>query len=331
MKTKIFLIITLVGLSLGFTSCEVDFNPNDDWKETTIGYGILDQDDDTTFVRVEKCFLGQGNALQFAKEKDSIYYKEGDIDVKMNAYWDWDTNNVVGTFQFKYKTVNKSEGSFYSGECPIYYCVTKKQLNPSMVYRIVVTNNKTGNVVTAKTQPLGKYSITTNYLTFNEKGKRLKVSWTNIDENEKGLIGKQYQVSVRFRFNVDGKKDSVDIPLSKKVNTYSSASSMLSTISLTDVLSGIKQQLKDKTSHTLTMVSEYPFALCVSACNQDMYDYISINNTENSYISYKPTFSNVINGIGLFASRRTHIYYNYKFAEVDNNLTSGIKALGLGF
>ena len=40
-----------------FTSCEVEFDPNEEWKAVTVVYGVLDQDDDTTFVRVQKGFL----------------------------------------------------------------------------------------------------------------------------------------------------------------------------------------------------------------------------------------------------------------------------------
>jgi hypothetical protein len=42
---------------MGFmlNSCEVEFNPNSPWEETTIVYGVLDQDADTSFIRIQKC------------------------------------------------------------------------------------------------------------------------------------------------------------------------------------------------------------------------------------------------------------------------------------
>ena len=83
-------LVLLLSVLFCMTSCEVEFNPNEDWKSVTVIYGVLDQDSDTTFLRIQKGFLGSGNYIEFAKERDSIYYKPEEIDVFMVSYYPWD-------------------------------------------------------------------------------------------------------------------------------------------------------------------------------------------------------------------------------------------------
>jgi hypothetical protein len=334
MKEKIILIISTVASLLIIGSCSVDFNPNDSWKETTIVYGLLDQDQDTTFVRIEKCFLGEGNAISFSQIKDSLYYKEDELDVKMYAYWYWDTVAVVDSFTFNYSTTVKDSGSFfYDDNCPIYYCPTKGKLNGGMYYKLVVKNKKTGNIVSAMTRPIANYTINTSTLTFNQKAtnNRAKINWTNIDDDGggSGLVAKQFQVNIRFNYLQNGEIKYINIPVSKVINQHSTSVSMTSYVTMNDIVSGIKTKLKGQTN--LSWYSTYPMQLYILACDRSMFDYMSINNTQDNLLSYKPTYSNINNGIGLFAARRTKNNVKFTDKQISSELKTAIVGLGLGF
>ncbi|MBQ6096732.1 MAG: hypothetical protein IJK99_03190, partial [Bacteroidales bacterium] len=69
-----------------FASCEVEFSPNADWKEIPVVYCVLDQDDDTSYVRVQRCFLGEGNQYQYTSVADSIYYPQGALSVAIEQW-----------------------------------------------------------------------------------------------------------------------------------------------------------------------------------------------------------------------------------------------------
>lgn len=69
---KNLLLLTLC-LSLAY-SCSTDFDINAPWKEITAVYGLLDASASTQYVRVNKAFLGDGDALQFAQIADSSYH-----------------------------------------------------------------------------------------------------------------------------------------------------------------------------------------------------------------------------------------------------------------
>ena len=42
-------LVLLLSVLFCMTSCEVEFDPNEDWKSVTVSYGVLDHDRDTTF------------------------------------------------------------------------------------------------------------------------------------------------------------------------------------------------------------------------------------------------------------------------------------------
>src|SRR6266567_785673 len=72
MKKVVLLAIVLMAISFG---CSTDLNVMDDYKETAIVYGLLNQNDTAQYIKINKAFLGPGNALQIAQVFDSISYQ----------------------------------------------------------------------------------------------------------------------------------------------------------------------------------------------------------------------------------------------------------------
>lgn len=61
------------------SSCEADFNPIKTSPSTPLIYGIVNQQDSLFRIRLTKTFIGEGNALDFAKIPDSIYYRNARV------------------------------------------------------------------------------------------------------------------------------------------------------------------------------------------------------------------------------------------------------------
>jgi hypothetical protein len=58
-----------------FTSCKNDVEINGEWKDISVVFGLLNQSDTAHYVRISKAFLGEGDALVFAQQFDSLYYR----------------------------------------------------------------------------------------------------------------------------------------------------------------------------------------------------------------------------------------------------------------
>lgn len=341
MKYKFFIIV-LVAISLvGLVSCEVEFNPNDDWTETTIVYGILDQDADTNFIRVQKCFLGDGNYIQFAQEKDSIYYKQDEIEVSIYGFYDWetsgwDTTNAKQTIRFNYtETYSKPDGEFYSGTTPIYFSTTK--LNPEFTYYLIVRNLRTGNIVTSNTKLVADYKVTDPSGTafgFNYSSvyfaNVLTCKWTSMSTSAKGEIARSFQPCIRFNFMENGNPSYININFNSVVNPYNDSDRQITYhIFETDVLFQIKNKIQARPSASRSFMIDSPtFEIYVYGASESLKEYID-NNSPIVSLTEKPVYTNIENGIGIFSSRRLHIKRGY--TQWTDALESIIESYGIGF
>ncbi|MFM2157292.1 MAG: hypothetical protein RL516_2041, partial [Bacteroidota bacterium] len=79
-KTSVFLLLAL-AFGLLISSCDNSLDILDEYKETPIVYGLLNKNDTVHYVRIQKGFLGEGNALLMAQYTDSIYYDTSEVEV----------------------------------------------------------------------------------------------------------------------------------------------------------------------------------------------------------------------------------------------------------
>ena len=56
-------ILQILLLLSFITACETDFDVNAPYQDITIVYGILDIDDSISYVKINKAFLGEGDAI----------------------------------------------------------------------------------------------------------------------------------------------------------------------------------------------------------------------------------------------------------------------------
>lgn len=119
MHTIKYLLFGLVIL-FSFYSCETDFDTTADWKDITVVYGIIDQNDSMQYIKINKAFLGEGNVLQFAQVYDSSNYPF-DMKVWMEAHNS--NGQLVQTIEFDTATYFKPDdpdAAFPSGAQTIY-------------------------------------------------------------------------------------------------------------------------------------------------------------------------------------------------------------------
>lgn len=76
---KYFLFASLL-VTLFITACSNEFEVTTDWKDIPVVYGLLDLSDKAHYIRLEKAFLDpKGDAFDFAKIADSLYYENATV------------------------------------------------------------------------------------------------------------------------------------------------------------------------------------------------------------------------------------------------------------
>ena len=80
-------ILPLIAVTLlAFSSCRVEFSPNAPWRDVPSVYCVLDPEEDTVWVRLQRCYLGEDNLYNYSSIADSNYYLPDAVSVHLLAW-----------------------------------------------------------------------------------------------------------------------------------------------------------------------------------------------------------------------------------------------------
>ena len=309
-------------LLLILTACDNEFSPNAEWKEVPSVYCLLDQDDDTIFVRVQKCYLGEGNLYAYAQVFDSTNYPQGSIDVKLKAWRNFNelnnpTCNPLFTLDFNYTETDKVPGSFGGTKQPIYYHVNQDgELNPDYCYQLVVTKQPSGEVLTSATtilignedpdkgwliNPFPATGANAAAKTFNLLTGKCDIKWRPMPN------GRLYQPCVRFYYRYRYAPEQLrylDIEC-PNIKSVQGALDLTTEMEKNHYLNEIAKALNGDTNHK-KFVDTVGIRLYV--CNEDLNAYINTTTGAISTDQNRTIYSNIQGGVGIFGARRTHLF-----------------------
>lgn len=118
---------------------------NAPYKEIPTIHAVLNPYEDIQIIRVNKVFLGEGDANQMAKVADSVNYKQDEITVTMNH-----SSNTKAVI-FHDSVVTAQSGAFSTTQ-RVY--VSSEKLEKGGTYTLTVKNTHTGNVFTSIASPI---------------------------------------------------------------------------------------------------------------------------------------------------------------------------------
>ena len=149
------LIAAFVGsLLFLMSSCSTDIALNAPYKKTPVVFGLLDAQQDTQWVRVNKTWLGEGNQFDAAMISDSSEYPVEDLTVRI-------TERVGGQVREWFLTDtligNKLEdGIFYGPDQQMWYFVPEGGLNTDAEYDLNIAIEGEADDVTATTNMIAE-------------------------------------------------------------------------------------------------------------------------------------------------------------------------------
>ena len=296
MKLKIhnsFLIVTALLL---LTSCEVEFSPNAEYVETPVVYCVLDQDDDTSWVRVERCFLEDGNIYSYGSQSELYTYPQGTLQVTFLAYRQ---GQLVSTDVLTEILRPRNDGDFDNSPLPVFYTVTS--LDTTCMYKLEVRHVDNDSLIASTDSiPLILQTETTliNTPTNNQRFRFVngvcKISWNALEH------ARRYQPFVRFYYGELGDTLHIDL-FCNSVTTLSTE------YGLQSFLNSVKAALKDDLNpkEYLQYVDIY-----LTSCDENLNVYMSSVHSGTNLNQTTDTYTNIRGGVGIFAVRRTHLYKN---------------------
>ena len=311
MKRFFLFLLLLSCFSFAFQSCETDFDVTAPYKDITVVYGLLSQNDTVHYIKVNKAFIGEGNALEYAQNEDSSSYGNN-LEVVLREYRN---GNAQRTFDFDTTSVyTKESGLFYAPKQVVYKSAFSIPVNDEMEYRLEVRNKITGKVTSAQTSLISTFNVQSPRpgqptINFATGGSIQRIKWTSAKN------GKRYNVAIRFWFNevMAATKDTVPRYIdwtfaSVKSNTIQGGEPLEIQYAPDNFFSMARQLIPYKgnseisesdVSKRLANYVEVVFAVAADNLNT----YMEVNEPSSGIVQDKPDYTNIENGIGLFSSR----------------------------
>jgi len=302
---KIFILI--IVLIVSNFSCKTDFDINAKWKDITVVYGLLSQNDTVHYVKINKAFLGNANALTMAQNADSASYGNN-LQVWVE---EWLNNSQTNSWNLDTTTIyNKESGTFYAPKQVIYKF--KATLNVNAEYKLYVKNKLTGKITSSVTPLVDNIDITspaaTQLANFHSSS-NVSVKWFS------SLNGKLYQVIIRFNYwevnldhnPIDSTKKSIDWSLGTVSSlTTQYGEPMYTTYYGNSFFQYIANQINSSSTTSANIrrdvaTPNVDFIFLVAA--DDFNTYMEVNAPSTGVLQEKPQYTNVSNGIGIFSSR----------------------------
>jgi hypothetical protein len=320
---KYFIPLLAIG-ALVFASCSTELDINGNKKDVMVVYGILDASSQYQYIKINRAFLGEGNALEYAQIPDSTLYPYL-LDVKLDVLNA--SGNSVLTSPLDVDTVNiwKDGGVFFSGLQPYYrikmrdysvnYSGDTTWLNPNYTYKLTISDPVTGNIYESEAPGLGNLSITTPSswvanVTFDQD-QTSSIKFSSIS-NGKLYDGK---ITIHYYEIYDSNPgDTIEKTIVWELGSIKSSTIdgdedlniNYSNWTFFDMLAA-NIEVRDDVTRYMGYVDFY-----VTVGAEDLSTYIDVNQPSNSIIQERPSFSNISNGIGLFSSKYTYSHKNIK-------------------
>ncbi len=299
--------ILLIPLIFALNSCKTDFDITAPYKEITVVYGLLSQNDTTHYLRINKAFLGDGNALQYSTIADSSTYGKS-IDVVLT-----ETSSTGATRSIIFDTITiqtKDTGVFYAPGQLMYKA--DAILIANSVYLLNIRNKKSGNEVSSATSLIQDFSITkpisgSRSIGFNRSiTTQQKFEWLTAEN------GRLYQPVLKFYYKESSQPGDTILRSvewvfpSIKSRTIAGGEKMSSEYLNEDFFTHCKNQIPYNDSiveNAVIVRFADHFDLSFTVVGDEFSTYLDVNSPSTGLLLEKPSYTNIENGIGVFSCK----------------------------
>ncbi|MBX7183041.1 MAG: hypothetical protein K1X82_13090 [Bacteroidia bacterium] len=314
MKLKVLIGFACI-VSL-FAGCKTDLDILSDYKAIPVIYSAINPSDSVHYVRIQKAFLGKGDAYIFSQIPDSNYFK--DIVVKLIPY---KINETTGEYIYKNpKEIiltetyvdSKESGVFFGGQQKLY--ATTQTIDPDYNLMLEVHNNENGEIYTSQTPLIKQINIsnpnanptsTAVFATQLGTYATYKVAW-NIGDN--GYVS---ELNVVFKYravyeNSLGVTDTLPSQVTWKQaainrSEFNNKSDVYIVLPGESFYKFLQNAIPNPGDTLVRIFDGIDFVVDVGT--NDFYNFLNLNQQTTTIVQDKAVYSNIEGGYGIFTSR----------------------------
>lgn len=307
--TKLFLFsLVLLGFFLGACKPEIDLFA--EYKDITVVYGVLDSNQDTNYVIINKVFMDPdmtvipNDSTNYAHKLDARL-----VEYRANNYSEHYTKVrelVLDTITLH----NKVPGTFESPSHLVYF--TKEDLHNNddyFKYKYELQVQKEDTLLTAETNIVGgtSFSITPAALNFDSY---IDMGQIKFAECPNGVL---YEVVLEFFFSdITISGDTIPRSMSWSLGSHHKSSLPENNHSYTvsyravDFFNTLAHTLgADTLSNNIVerVFFEPSLTISIASCGNELYNFISVNGPSTTISQTIPDYTNINGGYGVLSSR----------------------------
>ena len=314
--------IPFLSISLIFSSCSTDFELNAPYETIPVVYGLLDQSKDTQFVKINRSFLGYGNNVDYAAINDCTHFEN--VVAVLEEYNEF--GNLIDHDTLKELMVgNLQPGIFYEDSQKVYYLETDNDsLKEENTYHLKVSVPDKGLNFDAETDLIKGSWLNFKFQTILYlAGSGFKVADVDLATTEDGYLeqtlrwttaerGKRYELMLRLHYievynDLSEQEKYLEWNLGRQISVSSSGGEeMFKDVSGGSFFNFVETQLQNYENEDQVMkrvLGMDAVEIILTAGNEDLNTYMQVNEPVTGIVTERPIFTNVNNGIGIFASK----------------------------
>ena len=314
--------IPFFSISLIFSSCSTDFELNAPYETIPVVYGLLDQSKDTQFVKINRSFLGYGNNVDYAAINDCTHFEY--VVAVLEEYNEF--GNLIDHDTLKELMVgNLQPGIFYEDSQKVYYLETDNDsLKEENTYHLKVSIPDKGLNFDAETDLIKGSWLNFKFQTILYlAGSGFKVADVDLATTEDGYLeqtlrwttaerGKRYELMLRLHYtevynDLTEQEKFLEWNLGRQISVSSSGGEeMFKDVSGGSFFNFVETQLQNYENEDQVMkrvLGMDAVEIILTAGNEDLNTYMQVNEPVTGIVTERPIFTNVNNGIGIFASK----------------------------
>jgi hypothetical protein len=332
MQYKLVYLFLVSLFLVSLFSCDNEVDINDEYEEISVVYGLLDVSANRHYVKITKAFLVDGSVYLGAQNASLSQYDPEDLQIWMDEY---SYGNYVKSIVLDTVMVHqKDTGIFYSPDQLVYATQEGIVLNENNSYLLKIKVKSSGKLIEAQTQLIKGFAITkplplVKFVSFISTFPQ-SVEW-NTTPN-----GKLYQFGIRYFYTeVDAQGNSTSHQIDWSLNQLRSEDTDGGDKMIVSFLGGTFYDIVAKEVLPPTQgVYRYSDSISyiVSVADEEFTTYLDVNKPSTSIVMERPNYTNISNGIGIFASRYNSIrMFSGLNAQSLDTLINGAKTNHLGF
>jgi hypothetical protein len=294
-------ILGILVLIVSLSACDNTLDINAPWKETPVVFAVIDLGQDSQIIRVQKTYQNDisRSTNEVAQIADSLYMKN--ISVRIIS------NNNPNVYRDLVRLAPRKDSGFFSNKDSSYWgSYMPNWFAAGVKYQLKIHSYETGNDYVGFTDMVGKATIntlstidlvSTSFLLFTYRIENIGSSNTALLD----MMVRLYYNEVSLANPQDTVVKYVDYYVKKNAAFSTFASATFSQgIKKADFLSQVKSSIKPDPTVKRTFKS---FNYVVIGYNNDYRDMLITNAPSGSIIPKFGEYTNINNGIGIFASR----------------------------